>query len=301
MRTLLVYNPNATTTTRQTIDRITDLLSRKLDLEIEATKRRDHAGFLSAGAAHEGFDLVLAMGGDGTVNEVIQGLARTDVRLGILPGGSTNVWARALGLPNDAEAAAHLLLERLAEKREREVNLGEADDRYFCFAAGLGYDAEVVRAVERRYRLKRTVRQASFLWCGLWAYLGGYDRDARITVSDAAGVSSEPLRSVVVCNSNPFTYLGPWPARVCPGADLENGLAATGVRTLSLPALARLAERAFRGGDITALPFTRTWTDQAVLTLRSETPLPLQVDGDYLGERTQVVLRSVPQVLRVVA
>ena len=231
MRALLLYNPTATTTNAAVIDLITGALRDALDLERVPTKRRNHAGFLAAGAADEGYDIVIVLGGDGTVNEVVQGIATTDVALAIIPGGSTNVLARSLGMPNDPIAATTAILRRLDGGGARRVTLGLANDRYFTFHAGFGFDAEVVRQVERRYTLKRTVRQASFVWC----------------------------------------------------------------------ALLRTTRTALTSSNIGRLRFVDVLSDLPEVICEADRPLPLQLDGDYVGESTTVTFRSVRDALLVVA
>jgi diacylglycerol kinase family enzyme len=240
VRALLVHNPNATKTTAALTARIARVLASHLKLEVAATKRRDHASFLAADAVHEGYEAVVALGGDGTVNEVMQGLAHTDVKLAIVPGGSTNVWARSLGLPNNALAAAGVVLDKLRGGKDRRVNLGAANGRYFGFSAGFGYDAEVVRAVERRWRVKRRVRQATFLYCGLLACLRrAPSTHTDISVRADADDPVSGLKSVVCCNSCPYTFLGPRPAVLCPDADLDAGLDLTALARLDPPSITR--------------------------------------------------------------
>jgi diacylglycerol kinase family enzyme len=301
VRALLLYNPNATTTTPAVIDVITRAFAAELKLEVEATKRRNHAGFLAAGAVHDGIEVVIALGGDGTVNEVIQGLAGTPARLAVVPGGSTNVYARILGLPNDPVEATSVVLGKLRDRDDRVVNLGSANGRYFAFNAGYGYDAEVVRFVERRHRLKRTVRQASFLWSGLLAYLNGFDRKSQISLRLDEGEPAVTLRTAVCCNANPYTYLATWPAQVCPDADIERGLDVLGITRLSLFSLLRLAHTALTSANVGGLRTTRLWHDRARYELTSPVPLPLQVDGDFIEETDRVLLRTVPNALTVVA
>lgn len=302
MRALLVYNPSATRTTTGMRDVIAKALASQTKLDVEATKRRDHAGFLAAGAVHEGYEAVFVLGGDGTLNEAIQGVAGTPTKLGIIPGGSTNVWARTFGLPNDPVEATAVLLERLRDGHERTVNLGSANGRYFGFAAGYGYDAAVVRAVERRFRMKQTVRQATFLWCGVLALFGGFDRRAAaITVTADGAEQPDPLASVVVCNSDPYTFLGPLPARLCPDADLEAGLDALGLRKVSLPLLLRIMRASLSRASTPSLRGVAPFSDLDSLELRNPVPLPLQLDGDHVGETDHVVLRSVPGALTVIA
>jgi diacylglycerol kinase family enzyme len=302
LRALLVYNPNATTTTPAVTDVIATALSAQLKLHVEATKRRDHASYLAAGAVHEGYEVVIALGGDGTVNEVMQGVARTPVKLAIIPGGSTNVWARTLGLPNDPVEATAAILEKLRTHQDRRVNLGTANGRYFGFNIGYGFDAEVVRHVEQRHVLKRTVRQISFLYCGLLAYWGRYGKRGRnITVTAAGEEPVTGLRTAVCCNSDPFTYLGRWPARLCPEADLDLGLDVTALNRYGLFTLLHLAETALRTDEVAALRSVRTWHDRDHYVLDSPVPLPLQIDGDYVGEETRVELKAVRKALTVVA
>ncbi|WP_165491859.1 diacylglycerol/lipid kinase family protein [Egibacter rhizosphaerae] len=301
MRALLLYNPAATTTTARVRDAIAQLLASELKLEVAPTKRRDHASFLAAGAADEGIDVVVALGGDGTVNEIVQGVAHSRVLLAVLPGGSTNVYARALGLPNDPRAATQEVVDLLRHGQHRRVPLASANERYFCFAAGLGFDAEVVRRVEQRPRVKRVVRQGAFVISGIGPLLTASDpRRAEIRVT-ADGTTHEGYRSVVCGAAQPYTYLGPWPVRLCPDGSLDRGLAVTALTRLGLPGLLRLARVALSAGDVRRLPTVDAWSDLTEAHLLSDRPLPLQLDGDYVGELTEVWLRRVPAALSVVA
>jgi diacylglycerol kinase family enzyme len=236
------------------------------------------------------------------VNEVVQGVANTDVRLAVIPGGSTNVFARALGLPNDPVEATAAILRMVADRTERRVTLGVAGDRLFTFNAGLGFDAEVVRRVEQRHVLKRTVRQASFFYAGMDTLARGFDRrhaDLRVEI-DGEPVD-ERLGSVVVCNARPFTYLGPHPVDLCPGGSFERGLAVTGLKHVTVPLLGRLLRSTLRGGDVRGLRGLRMWEDVEEVRLRSAVPMPLQVDGDHLGDVTDVPLSTLRGALTVVA
>jgi diacylglycerol kinase family enzyme len=301
VRALLVYNPNATTTTPGMIDVIASALSRDLKLDVEATKRRNHAGFLAAGAAHDGYEVVFALGGDGTVNEVLQGIVGTPVRLGIIPGGSTNVWARNLGLPNEPIEATSTILALLHDRSERTVNLGTANGRFFGINAGFGYDAETVRFVERRHRLKRTVRQASFVYCGGLAYFKGYDRKTAIRLEVDGREPAVILRSAVVCNDNPYTYLGRMPVQLCPEASFDKGLDVLGLTTMSLPSMGRFVRTALRSTNVGALGSTRLWHDHPHFEMASDSPIPLQVDGDFIGEATRVRFELVERAVTVIA
>jgi diacylglycerol kinase family enzyme len=301
VRALLVYNPNATTTTPAVIEVIAAALGQELKLDVEATKRRHHASYLAAGAVHEGYEVVFALGGDGTMNEVLQGVAGTPVRLGIIPGGSTNVWARTLGLPPDAVEATSVLLHKLADREERTVNLGVANGRYFGFNCGFGFDAEAVRFVERRYRLKRTVKQASFLYCGALAYFNGYNRKTEIRVTVDGVEHDEVLRTAICCNSNPYTYLSSMPAQLCPDVELDGGLDLLGVTSMSLPRVLRLVRTVLTSTHVDALSFTRLWHDHEAITLHADRALPLQLDGDFVGETEELRLRIARQGVTLIA
>lgn len=301
MRALLVHNPHATATRPAVTDVIAHALSSELKLDVEATQRHGHAISLAADAVGAGYEVVIAHGGDGTLNEVVQGIAGTDVKLAVIPGGSTNVWARTLGMPNDAVAATSLILRKLGEREDRRVNLGVANGRYFAFCAGLGYDAEVVRMVERRIRMKRTVRQASFLWCGFLAYLAGRGQDALLSLTVEGEPTHAGLRAVVCCNSSPYTYLGPLPALVCPDADLDRALDVTGLTRVGLLSLARLARAALTSGNVDRLGHVRTWRDLERYEVVATAPVPLHVDGEFVGETDRLTLGTARSALTVVA
>lgn len=301
MRVLLLHNPTATTTSPALVDLIAGALAADVKLDVEATKRRDHAGYLAAGAAHEDYHAVVVLGGDGTVNEVVQGLAGTPVRLGVIPGGSTNVYARILGFANDPVEAAVALRASLRADRTRTVNLGRAGERLFAFHAGFGFDAAVVRTVEARARLKRTVRQASFLYCGVLARYGSYDRATTMRVEVPGAEPVTGLKTVVCCNADPFTFLGRRPARLCPDADLDGGLDLLGTTKMSTTAMLRLVRAALTDGTPGELPFTRGWHDLDAADLVADRATPLQVDGDYVGTHERVELGLVERALTVMA
>lgn len=301
MRALLLFNPNATSTDGAVRDVIASALSSQLDLEVHPTKKRGHATHIVAGAVHEGIDIVFALGGDGTANEVIQAVAGTPVRLGVLPGGATNVLVRALGLPNEPVAATSRMLELLRMDRTTTIPLGLANGRYFATSAGLGFDAAVVRLVERRYRLKRAVRQLSFVWCGLQEFFTGYDRTRLPIELEVDGDIHGPYGMVIVGNGGPFTYLGQRPLNVTPGASFDHDLDVVGVRTLRTAAFLRILGQVFTTGGHVRGANTDHLEDLRTFTLHSDVPLPMQVDGDYAGEHRAVTIRSVPGALHLLA
>lgn len=302
MRALLLFNPNASTTTPRVRDVIISALSSELELDVQPTKQRGHATHITAGAVHEGIDVVFALGGDGTANEVIQAIAGTPVRLGIVPGGSTNVLVRNLGLPNDPVEATAALLERLRDDRTTTINLGRANGRWFAANAGFGFDAAIVRLVERRYRLKRAVRQLSFVWCGLQEFFIGYDRSQLpITLS----VDGQPPRHgygiAIVSNSNPYTYLGRRPLQLAPDASFHLGLDLVGIRSLRTSTVLRVLGQVLTTAGHVRSRDVHHLHDLKAFTMSSDEPLPLQVDGDYAGECRSVSFESVPAALQLLA
>lgn len=303
MRALLVFNPNATTTDEELRDVIASALASEVELEVQPTKHRGHALHLAAGAAHEGVDALFVLGGDGTTNEVIQALAGTDVHLGVIPGGGANVFARALGLPNDPIRATSTLLEHLRAEKTRRINLGRAGERYFGFNAGFGFDAAVVRLVEQRLALKRTLRQAAFVWCALEEWATGPDRRAPVvTVAPDGGEPDGPFVLAVVANTDPYTFLGTRPLHVTPQASFDRGLDLVAIRPVGTAALLRIVGGVFgRTGSHLEHPQVAAWSDADGYTVTAHRPQPLMVDGDYAGEHTTVRFTSVADALSVLA
>jgi diacylglycerol kinase family enzyme len=311
VRALLIVNPHATSTTRLRRDVIARALASAVELETVETRYRGHATGLAAAAASAGYGLVITLGGDGTVNEAVNGLLRrapggepptAPPALAALPGGSANVFVRALGLPPDPVDATGEVLDALTARRCRSVGLGMADNRYFVFNSGMGIDAEVVRAVEGRRAHGRAVSPALYLRMATRQFYRLTDRRNPAVTVDLPGAGHDgPLFWCTVSNTTPWTYLGRRPVSTNPQASFDSGLDVFGMRSLStvstLGTLRQmLAERADppRGRGILARH------DIAELTLRADRPVAFQIDGDYVGEREQVRFRSVPDALRIV-
>jgi diacylglycerol kinase family enzyme len=305
MRALLVVNPKATTFSPRVRDVLANALASETRLDLVETKARGHAVELAAGAASDGYDLVVALGGDGTVNEVVNGLLATGPgpavpALAVVPGGNANVFARALGLAADPVEATGQLLGALREDRRRTLTLGTADDRWFTFCAGLGLDAEVVRGVEQSRARGAKATPALFVRNGVRHFFTSRDRrDVPMTLH-VEGREPVRLGLALVCNTDPWTYLGTRPVRPCPNASFDTGLDLFGLRSLPTVAVLRhlrqilAADARPRGRRVVSVH------DVAEMVLTATRPLPLQVDGDDLGDTDRVVLRAVPQALRVV-
>lgn len=299
MRGLLLYNPHATTTNAKVRDAVTNILAERFDLQVQPTKARGHATHIAAGAVHEGIEVVFALGGDGTANEAVQGLAGTDVAFAHVPGGGTNVLARALGLPNNAvEATRQICLA--ADRPARLVGLGQAGTRWFTCIAGLGFDAAIVRRVEQRPRLKKYARQLAFVHCGFAEWFeDGAGFPASVKVELPGGEVSGPHAISIIGNANPYTYLGPRPLQITPQASFDTGLDLVGIQAISTPKILMTIGHAFGGGRHIDKPHVDHWHDLDHFTLSSDHPLPLMVDGDYAGDFTRVTFRAIPEALRV--
>lgn len=307
MRALVVVNHKATTTTPRTLDVMLSALRHDLKLEVAETAHRGHAMELARAARADEIDLVLALGGDGTVNEVVNGLlAESDglrvPDLAVVPGGSTNVLARNLGIPGDPVEATGLLLDAVRANRRRPLGLGRLDDRWFTFCAGAGFDADVVRAVEERRAGGKRSTAGLYARTAVRRFFAQPDRKRGPMTLERPG--AEPVAGLVVAiitNTAPWTYLGRRPLNPTPRADFDRGLDLFALTKLGVPRTIRhvaeitlAAGRGPRGRDVLVLH------DQPEFVLRSEQPVPVQVDGDYLGEQTEMSLRAAPGALQVV-
>jgi diacylglycerol kinase family enzyme len=304
MRALLIVNPHATSTTERRRDLLAHALAGELSLKVARTESRGHAAQLAAAAADSGVEVVVVHGGDGTVNEVANGLMYRGVRpdapmLAVVPGGSTNVFARAMGIDPDPTVATEQILEALAAHRVRTVSLGRADDRYFTFNAGLGLDAETVRAVERRRDGGTTISNAMHVRATVVEYLRADRRTARLTLELPGRDRVDDAHLVFVSNVDPWTYLGSRAIRTNPGTSPTGGLGVFALTSLSLPNALR-ASAAILTGRVGGGRHVVRADDEAWATVRCREPVALQVDGDYLGERSEVTFSSVPRALRLV-
>ncbi|OWY60756.1 hypothetical protein B7486_67455, partial [cyanobacterium TDX16] len=224
MRVLLLVNSSASSVTARARVVIRKALSADHDVTLAETSRRGHATRLAQGAAGDGTDVVVVLGGDGTLNEAANGLAGTQTALAALPGGSTNVFARTLGLPNDPIEATGVLLDALDRGSIRPVGLGSVNGRYFLFHVGLGFDAASIEQVEKRSSLKRYAGHPLFIWAALTTWMRHYDRSRpRFVVRIGDEVVDDGYFTIVL-NTNPYTYLGNRPLAIAPDAGLDQPL-----------------------------------------------------------------------------
>jgi diacylglycerol kinase family enzyme len=270
-------------------------------VSLAETSRRGHATRLAQGAAADGVDVVVVLGGDGTQNEGANGLAGTETALAVLPGGSTNVFARTIGLPNDPIEATGVLLDALAKQSMRKVGLGSVNDRYFLFHTGVGFDAAVVRQVERRDTFKRWFGHPLFIYATVVTWLRHYDRrHPHFGVHFHDGVVDDGYFTVVM-NTSPYTFLGNRPFDIAPEATFDRGLVAVTVRSLGMSMATTLARTAFMNPrtlrNSRSVDFR---TDLESFEILGHRPFPYQVDGDYLGEVDRLQFRHEPNALNLV-
>jgi diacylglycerol kinase family enzyme len=248
---------------------------------------------------------VVALGGDGTVNEVVNGLLHEGPdhdlpALAVVPAGSTNVFARALGMPNNAIEATSQLLEALLNGRHRRIGLSLADDRWFTFNAGLGLDAGAVRRVERARAKGRTATQPRYIRSAVKEFYLGPAHHKPVLTLEREGAEPVRLALALICQADPWTYLGDRPVRPCPDASFDTGLDVFGLTKTPLGGILRHLAQILatnprpRGKRVVSLH------DLPSLRLTADLPLPFQLDGDDLGDREALTLRSVPHALRVV-
>jgi diacylglycerol kinase family enzyme len=314
MRALLVVNPKATTTNERSRDVLVRALRSEVHLTVEYTTKRGHAATLARAAAESGVDVVVTLGGDGTVNEAVNGLMTAAPGLGastapafrlpalaVVPGGSTNVFARALGLPRDWVDGTSVILDGLRSGRHRVIGLGRADDRYFTFTAGLGLDAAVVRRVEQARLRGRTSTPALYVRSMIGQIFSGEDRKSPPLSIERPGEEPETgLGTVIIQNTAPWTYVGDRAINPNPEASFDRGLDLLAVRNLYIASTTRtVTQMVSRNADPHGKHVLRLH-DQAEFTVVASRPQPFQLDGDYLGERQKVHFLSVPEALRVI-
>jgi diacylglycerol kinase family enzyme len=303
-RMLVIVNPYATTVSDRLKNLVVDALRGRYEVHVVDTEARDHATLLSRDAARQGYDIVVAFGGDGTVNEAANGLMGSDTPLCCLPGGRANVWCRLLGIPADVVDATEHLLAIAHDWRPRHVDLGRVNDRHFLFSAGVGLDASVVARVDSNPQRKARLGEYYYAWAAVdilhRRYLLHPPRlQATIGAQAVAGVSA------VVQNAEHYTYFGDRPVDMAEGAGLASGDLSTIVLTRATPLeVPTLAWRAMaRNARVPDHRRVRAFSGLAELQIRSadERPLPLQVDGDYIGDVDAAQFRVVAGALLVVS
>jgi diacylglycerol kinase family enzyme len=303
-RMLIIVNPYATTVSDRLRHLVVYALQGRFEVDAVDTEARGHATELCREAAHEGYDVVVAFGGDGTVNEAANGLLGSPTPLCCLPGGSANVFGKILGIPGDVVDATEHLLAMADDWRPRRVDLGVVNGRCFTFASGLGLDASVVERVDSNPRMKARLGAYYFTWVAVSTFMRRYLVSPPKLEVDAGGRTLEGVTAIVQ-NGSPFTYFQNRPIEIADGAALDSGALAGGVlhraTLLSMPSIAwrAFSKHARVAGHRQISPLA----NMSELTVRSADgrTLPLQVDGDYLGEVAEARYSVMPNALSVVA
>ena len=302
VRVALIVNPVASSISGRSRVRIQRALSDAHDLVVRETSRRGHATRLAHRASKDGCEVVITLGGDGTVNEAANGLLGSDTALVPLPGGSTNVFARAIGYPNDAVAATRVLLDALDAGSIRRASLGSANGRAFVFHAGVGFDAEVVTRVEERGSLKRYGGHPWFIYNAVktWASTGRRNLTFDVVTDD--GRSVQAARMAVAMNVNPYTYLGNRPLDLAPEVGLGTPLSLVTTTSLALPRLMPIVGIALgrRRGGLPDDGAFHHWADVRGVTIQAPRPFPFQLDGEPQAAVCELRLLHLPDAIRVV-
>ena len=303
-RMMIIVNPYATTVSDRLKNLVVYALRGRYEVDAIDTDSRDHATELSREAAREGYDVVVAFGGDGTVNEAANGLAGSDTPLTCLPGGSANVYCKQLGIPGEIVDATEHLLRMADDFRPRKVDLGVVNGRLFCFSSGMGLDADVVRRVDARPRLKARYGPWWFTYAAVTTFIGRYLVGPPRLELEAGGERVEGVTALVQ-NGQPFTYFKDRRIDVAEGAELDGGTLSAAVLERASPLdMPTVIWRVFsprarivRHRRVTGLQELH----EVVVRSRDERPIALQVDGDHADDVLEARYSLIPRHLTVVS
>ncbi|MBN3453055.1 diacylglycerol kinase family lipid kinase [Mycobacterium sp. DSM 3803] len=314
MRAVLIVNPNATSTTPAGRDLLAHALESRVKLTVEHTDHRGHAIEIASAAARDGVDVLIVHGGDGTVNEVVNGVlgdcgrrpdAAAAPAVAVVPGGSANVFARALGISPDPIVATNQLVDLLGDYRRgaqwRRIGLMDCGERWAVFTAGMGVDGDVVAAVEAQRAKGRKVTAARYIRVAVREVLASARREPQLTLHLPG---SEPITGVhfaFVSNASPWTYANTRPVWTNPDTTFETGLGVFATTSMNVWANLRLVRQMVsRKPRIAAKHLIRN-DDVSTVTVTSTTPVACQIDGDYAGLRETMTFTAVRDALSIVA
>ncbi|MFQ6327074.1 diacylglycerol/lipid kinase family protein [Nocardia sp. CWNU-33] len=310
MRTLLIVNPNATSTTPATRDLLAHALESRTQLTVAHTQHRGHAAELAQWASTNEMDLIVVHGGDGTVNETINGFLPLPQlndgqawlpRLGVIPGGSANVFARALGISPDPVTATNQLIDLLTLDSDRKIGLGIADDRWFTFSAGVGLDADVCEAIDASRANGRAATPGHYVRTTVRQFFRAKGKEPSVRIEIPGHAPVDGVHYAFVTNASPWTYLNSTPVHTNPGTTFETGLGVFAVRSMAVvPTLMLARQLLATNGHPKSRNLFREDDVPSVRIVAAE-PIGLQIDGDFIGKRNMVDFTAVPDVLAVVA
>jgi diacylglycerol kinase family enzyme len=291
-RAVLIVNPNASGVTPDLTVAVEDVLRAAGELETVLTERPLHAAEIAEAVSRGDAERIYVFSGDGGYNEVVNGL-EADLPVGFIPGGSTSVFPRALGVPRDPVAAARALA---ASPAERRISLGRVNGRRFTFSSGFGIDAELVRRVDvlGRARGKRA-NDLAFA-----RTLAGIFAESRARFAPAMEVEGlGRVAFALVANGHPYSYVGRVPLRIAPKAKFELGLDLVAPREIKARRLPQVAAWALAGKGQQRSPHVLYVHDADELVVRADRPMPLQVDGEDLGDVEEAHFEAERSALRV--
>ncbi|MCT7660973.1 diacylglycerol/lipid kinase family protein [Mycobacterium deserti] len=311
MRAVLIVNPNATSTTPAGRDLLAHALESRVKLTVTHTDHRGHAIEIGRDAARDGVDVLIVHGGDGTVNEVVNGIMEVAgpgapaPAVGVVPGGSANVFARALGISPDPIEATNQLVDLLTEYRRRKIwrriGLMDCGERWAVFTAGMGVDGDVVAAVEAQRNKGRKVTASRYIRVAIREMLANSRKEPSLTLHLPDRESVSGVHFAFVSNSSPWTYANTRPVWTNPHTTFETGLGVFATTSMNVWANLALVRRMLsQKAAIKAKHLIRD-DDLPWLRITSEAPVACQIDGDYLGLREEVTFKAVPNAVAVVA
>lgn len=311
MRAVLIVNPNATSTTPAGRDLLAHALESRVTLSVEHTDHRGHAIEIAERAAADGVEVLIVHGGDGTVNEVVNGILGEHgavgggPAVGVVPGGSANVFARALGISPDPTEATNQLVDLLGEYRRgnnwRRIGLMDCGERWAVFTAGMGVDGDVVAAVEAQREKGRKVTASRYIRVAIRQVLASARREPKLTVHLPGRDPVSGVHLAFVSNSSPWTYANSRPVWTNPDTTFETGLGVFATTSMNVWAnLGLVRQMISRKPRLEAKHLIRE-DDLPWLTVTSDTPVACQIDGDFVGLRDTMRFTAVPDALAVVA
>jgi diacylglycerol kinase family enzyme len=306
VRVKLLVNSTASSVTSRIRVLVRRALAAHFDVSVDVTSRRGHAIRLARAAADDGYDVVVVLAGDGTLNEAAEGVVGTPTAIVPLPGGSTNVYARTLGLPDDPLEATDAVVAAIARRSFQRIGVGRVDGRRFLFHAGLGFDAAVIEQVERHGELKRHAPHPLYVLSAVATWFGTYDRrrprfDLVVTDVDGRDERIDACGFAIVAKTTPYTYLGRRPINVAPTARIDAPLAVTAFRSLDVVTLVGGAASAMASGRFLASRGAVVQRDRLVaLRVEGRIPFPYQVDGDFLGNTDGLDIVFEPDAITLV-
>ena len=315
MRAVLIVNPNATSTTAAGRDLLAHALESRVELSVVHTDHRGHAIEIAAAAKHDGTDVIIVHGGDGTVNEVVNGLLGRPSQarerntplpaVAVVPGGSANVFARALGISPDPIVATNQLVDLLGARRTgaawRQIGLMDCGERWAVFTAGMGVDGDVVAAVEEQRAKGRKVTAGRYIRVAVREMLASARNEPLLTLELPGQPPRTGVYFVFVSNSSPWTYANTRPVWTNPDTTFETGLGVFAITSMNVWRNVLLVRRMVSKKPTIKAKHLIHDDDVAWVRITADEPVASQIDGDFIGLRAEMTFRVVPGALSVVA